>query len=55
MLFDISDPPNARAFDAPADDDDVRRLVPARDELRPLYVNTQGLRVGKSGFVLKPQ
>ena len=32
---------------------DVRRLVPARDELRPLYLNTQGLYVGKSGRVLK--
>ena len=36
-------------------DGEVRRLVPARDDLRPLYVNTQGLRVGKSGFVLKLQ
>ena len=25
------------------------RLVPARDDLRPLYLNTQGLYVGKSG------
>ncbi len=31
----------------------VRRLLPARDDLRPLYLNTQGLRVGKSGNVLK--
>jgi len=31
----------------------VRRLVPARDDLRPLYLNTQGLSVGKSGNVLK--
>lgn len=31
----------------------VRRLVTARDELRPLYLNTQGLRVGKSGGVLQ--
>jgi CRISPR-associated protein Cas1 len=30
-----------------------RRLVPARDDLRPLYLNTQGLYVGKSGNVLK--
>jgi CRISPR-associated protein Cas1 len=28
-------------------------LVPARDDLRPLYLNTQGLSVGKSGNVLK--
>jgi CRISPR-associated protein Cas1 len=32
---------------------DVRRLVPARDDLRPLYVNTQGLYIGKSGEVLQ--
>lgn len=33
----------------------IRRLLPARDDLRPLYLNTQGLRVGKSGNVLKIQ
>jgi CRISPR-associated protein Cas1 len=32
---------------------EVRRLVPARDDLRPLYLNTQGLYVGKSGNVLR--
>ena len=31
----------------------IRRLLPARDDLRPLYLNTQGLHVGKSGGVLK--
>jgi CRISPR-associated protein Cas1 len=31
----------------------VRRLVPARDDLRPLYVIGQGLSVGKSGGVLQ--
>lgn len=36
-------------------DEEVRRLLPARDDLRPLYLNTQGLRVGKSGHVLKVQ
>jgi CRISPR-associated protein Cas1 len=30
-----------------------RRLVSARDDLRPLYLNAQGLYVGKSGNVLK--
>jgi CRISPR-associated protein Cas1 len=30
-----------------------RRLVAARDDLRPLYLSTQGLYVGKSGNVLK--
>jgi CRISPR-associated protein Cas1 len=33
----------------------IRKLLPARDDLRPLYLNTQGLRVGKSGGVLKVQ
>ncbi|HEY1067123.1 MAG TPA: CRISPR-associated endonuclease Cas1 [Pirellulales bacterium] len=33
----------------------MRRLSPARDDLRPLYLNTQGMRVGKSGGVLKLQ
>lgn len=32
---------------------ELRRLVPARDDLRPLYLNAQGLYVGKSGAVLK--
>jgi CRISPR-associated protein Cas1 len=31
----------------------VRRLIAPRDELRPVYLNTQGLRVGKSGEVLQ--
>ena len=31
----------------------VRRLVPARDDEKPLYLNTQGLRVGISGGVLQ--
>lgn len=32
---------------------EVRALVTPRDELRPLYLNTQGVRVGKSGAVLQ--
>lgn len=32
---------------------EVRRLIAPRDDLRPLYLNTQGLRVGKSGGVLQ--
>jgi len=31
----------------------VRRMVTPRDDLRPLYLNAQGLRVGKSGDVLQ--
>jgi CRISPR-associated protein Cas1 len=30
-----------------------RRLIPARDDLRPVYLNTPGLRVGISGGVLQ--
>jgi CRISPR-associated protein Cas1 len=33
--------------------DGMRRLVPARDDLRPLYVTGHGLTVGKSGNVLQ--
>ena len=34
---------------------EVRALVTPRSELRPLYLNTQGVRVGKSGAVLQVQ
>ncbi len=49
-LFDAMPPAAARGR---TEADEVRRLVPARDDLRPLYLNTQGLHVGKSGNVLK--
>ncbi len=32
---------------------ETRRLITPRDDLRPVYLNTQGLRVGKSGGVLQ--
>jgi len=32
---------------------EIRQLVTPRSELRPVYLNTQGLRVGKSGEVLQ--
>ena len=52
-LFDIGD---AELDLAQVDAErDARRLLPARDDLRPLYFNTQGMRIGKSGFVLKAQ
>ena len=31
----------------------VRQLVAARDDLRPLYLNSQGFRVGKSGALIQ--
>lgn len=33
--------------------EDVRRLIPGRDDALPLYVQTQGAMVGKSGDVLE--
>jgi CRISPR-associated protein Cas1 len=50
-LFEGDD--GASRFDVPRIDGDVRRLVPARDDLRPLYVTGHGLSVGKSGGVLQ--
>lgn len=32
---------------------EVRRLIAPRDDLKPVYLNTQGFRVGKSGDVLQ--
>jgi CRISPR-associated protein Cas1 len=43
--------------DGSADDDvalpEVRRLLPAREDLRPLYVTGNGLTIGKTGEVLQ--
>lgn len=32
---------------------EIRRLITPRDDLRPVYLDTQGLRVGRSGMVLQ--
>jgi CRISPR-associated protein Cas1 len=57
LLFDAEPPMSALDQAAALHEEDrerdVRRLVPARDDLRPLYLNTQGLYVGKSGNVLR--
>lgn len=50
MLFDVG---LSNGTSAPPEAVEPRRLVAARDDLRPLYLNTQGLYVGKSGNVLK--
>lgn len=52
-LFEVDSPRLASTRVDSNGGDEVRRLVPARDDLRPLYLNTQGLHVGKSGHVLK--
>lgn len=51
MLFDIGPVPQVRGWSAC--DDELRRLVPARDDQRPCYLNQPGLHVGKSGEVLR--
>lgn len=51
-LFDVGEIPEART-EVSALDGEIRRLLPARDDLRPLYLNSQGLRVGVSGGVLQ--
>lgn len=52
-LFDIGRQVDATSESMSLSKGEVRRLVPPRDDLRPLYLNTQGLYVGKSGQVLK--
>jgi len=47
------DQANGNSLPTKTNGDGPRRLVPARDDLRPLYLNQQGLHVGKSGNVLK--
>lgn len=42
-----------RPLDAPSGEDEIRRLVPARDDLRPLYVTGFALTIGKSDEVLQ--
>lgn len=52
-LFDAGARPSAALADRALRGEEHRRLVPTRDDLRPLYLNAQGLYVGKSGHVLK--
>ena len=53
LLFEVDEPPRAVLDERVVGSAQLRRLVPARDDLRPLYLNTQGLYVSKSGQVLK--
>ena len=41
-------PPASEGIQTP-----IRQLMTPRDDLKPLYLNTQGFRVGKSGEVLQ--
>lgn len=49
LLFELEGAPAPRKGAAT----EVRRLLAPREERKPLYLNTQGLRVGKSGGVLQ--
>jgi CRISPR-associated protein Cas1 len=44
----VRKPPASEGVRAP-----IRQLMTPRDDLKPLYLNTQGFRVGKSGEVLQ--
>lgn len=52
MLFDLGPQLYQIAMPEP-NEQTIRRMVSARDERRPLYVNTPGVTVGKSGEVLQ--
>ena len=52
-LFASDDESLEPAPAAPSVLDEVRRLMPARDDLRPLYVIGNGLSIGKKGEVLQ--
>src|SRR5262249_25781971 len=52
----VDDPRQLALFDGPRRKPvkrEVRPLMTPRSERRPLYLNTQGVRVGKSGAVLQ--
>jgi CRISPR-associated protein Cas1 len=54
LLFDVGPIPTASSeVSSPLEATPLRRLIAARDDLRPLYLNQQGLSVGKSGDVLQ--
>lgn len=54
LLFDDDvEPLDRLAAKTPPSEESVRRLIPARDDLRPLYVTGHGLIVGKRGEVLQ--
>lgn len=51
--FPLFPPRGADASSGRALEQPIRRLVPARDDLRPLYVTGHGLTIGKTGRVLR--
>jgi CRISP-associated protein Cas1 len=53
LFSDVEGSHDAPLLAGPGEAEDVRRLVPARDDLRPLYVTGYALTVGKSDTVLQ--
>lgn len=53
LLRELRESPDQQPTTDQTETSPPRRLLPARDDLRPLYLNTPGLHVGKSGNVLK--
>jgi CRISPR-associated protein Cas1 len=53
LFDDSSDTPRRKPPASEGIQTQIRQLMTPRDDLKPLYVNTQGFRVGKSGEVLQ--
>jgi CRISPR-associated protein Cas1 len=55
LRFEERRPVQFSLFDGQGNEQDaeVRQLVSARDDLRPLYLNSQGFRVGKLGEIIQ--
>lgn len=52
-MFDSDEPVSTGLPKRDLSNIEVRKLIPARDDLKPLYLNSQGFRVGKSGEVIQ--
>ncbi|MEQ1828171.1 MAG: CRISPR-associated endonuclease Cas1 [Pirellula sp.] len=53
MLFDIGPSRLSVKTEPPVANQRIRQMVTARDERKPLYLNSQGITLGKSGDVLQ--
>lgn len=52
-MFDSDEPASSGIPKRDLSNIEVHKLIPARDDLKPLYLNSQGFRVGKSGEVIQ--
>lgn len=53
FIFDVGIPVGDILSDDARTSGKLLRLVPDRDDMRPLYLNSQGMYVGKPGNILK--